>query len=220
MPVFIFDLDGTLVDSKRDIVFSVNRAFLRLGFPALPEEEVAREIGRGSAFLFRRLLGATVPDGRIEALVVAFKEVYGRHLLDRTRTYPGIVELLSRFGAFRKAVVTNKNQVFADRIVDGLGLRGHFQGVYGSEAFATQKPDPGPILGVCRKWGVAPSEAVVIGDSPFDVAAGKAAGARTVAVRYGFGGPEAFRADPPDFAVDSVDALVGLFPFESLSGRS
>jgi phosphoglycolate phosphatase len=210
MKMLIFDLDGTLIDSKRDIVSSVNEAFLQLGFPVLPEDRVGDEIGRGSAYLFRRLLGEETPANTIHDLVDRFKANYQDRLLDHTRIYPGILDTLLFYKTVPKVVVTNKNQIFADQIIDGLGLREHFEGVFGSEAFASQKPDPGPIWEVCKRWNVHPSEAVVIGDSSFDVTAGKAAGARTVAVLYGYSQPGAFQLNPPDVLIDSAEQLMGL----------
>jgi phosphoglycolate phosphatase len=211
MEGLIFDLDGTLIDSKRDIVLSVNQAFLRRNFLELPEETIAKEIGRGSGYLFRQLLGAAAFDGTIENLVNDFKEIYQHHLLDHTRIYPGVMEMLNHFKAFRKVIVTNKGQKFADRIVHALGLRTHFEEVFGAESFPTQKPDSGPILEVCRRWGIQPSEAVVIGDSQFDVRAGNSAGARTVGVLYGFSPLETFAFNPPDFTIESADQLIELF---------
>ena len=212
MTLFVFDLDGTLIDSKRDIILSVNRAFLQLGFHSMPENRIGDEIGRGSEYLFTRLLGTETARETINDLVSCFKEIYGRHLLDHTQIYPGVINALSYYSAFPKVIVTNKNQSFADQIVDATGLRKHFDGVFGSEAFTTQKPDPGPILEVCKRWNVHPSDAVIIGDSQFDIVAGRAAGSRTVGALYGFSRPESFKINPPDFEIDSADQLVGLFP--------
>ncbi|MBC7691116.1 MAG: HAD-IA family hydrolase [Methylotenera sp.] len=211
MPFLIFDLDGTLIDSKRDIVFSVNGAFQRLGFPSLPEDEVAREIGRGSEYLFKRLLGMDTPADTIGKLVHGFKEIYQLHLLDHTQLYPGVLEALSYFSHCPKVIVTNKTQVLADQVIDGLGLRNYFEGVFGAEAFITRKPDPGPIVEVCRRWNVTPSETFMIGDSEFDITAGKAAGVRTIGALYGFSPLEAFRLNPPDFEIESADQLIGIF---------
>ncbi len=215
MDLLIFDLDGTLIDSKRDIVMSVNRAFMQLGFPTLPEASIGAEIGRGSEYLFRRLLGDDAPNETIQSLVRCFKLIYSHHLLDHTQVYPGVVESLQHYRNIPKVVVTNKNQAFADRLIEELGLSSHFEAIFGPEAFATQKPDPGPILEVCKRWGVRPSETVVIGDSQFDIVAGKAAEARTVGASYGFSRPEIFELNPPDYRIDAADQLIGLFPLAS-----
>ncbi len=211
LKLLIFDLDGTLIDSKKDIVLSVNRAFNQLGFPSMPEEQIGAEIGRGSEYLFKRLLGEATSIQTIETLVAGFKAIYKTHLLDHTLLYPGVHEALSYYQSIPKVVVTNKNQAFADRIVDGLGLRRHFQGVFGSEAFPTQKPDPGPLLAVCKRWNAHPSHTAIIGDSEFDLLAGKAANMLTVGALYGFSDSQIFKRYAPDFKIDSAAELIGLF---------
>lgn len=207
MKLLIFDLDGTLIDSKLDIVRSVNRSFLQFGLSPMPEETIGNEIGRGSEFLFRQLLGESP---LLPQLVARFREIYGRHLLDHTLLYPGVLETLSHFRPLPKVIVTNKNQAFADQIVRGLGLSEYFEGVFGSEAFATQKPDPGPIREVCAQWQVPPAESVLVGDSVFDMEAGAAAGACTVGALYGFGHPSHFTG--ADHRIERADQLIGLFP--------
>lgn len=216
MRLLIFDLDGTLVDSKQDIVQSVNRAFMSRGFVELPHERIGAEIGRGAEYLFRRLLGVEISESVINDLAKRFREIYGRYLLEHTRIYPGVLEALTHYRNFPKVIVTNKNQIFADRIVDGTGLRAHFEAVFGSEAFTTQKPDPGPIRAVCERWNVHPNDAVLIGDSEFDLIAGKSAGARTVGALYGFGRMEIFEHWVPDHCVESASQLIGLFPINGI----
>lgn len=152
----------------------------------IPEERIGKEIGRGSEYLFKRLLAVHTPASTIRELVSCFKEIYQSHLLDHTQIYPGVIQTLVHYSFIPKVIVTNKNQIFADRIVDMLRLREYFKSVFGSEAFPTQKPDPGPILEVCKRWNISPSESIVIGDSQFVIRAGKSAGARTVGVLYGF----------------------------------
>lgn len=208
--LLIFDLDGTLIDSKRDIVECVNRAFSQLGYREQPGELIASQVGRGAELLFKGLLGPRLPESAIKELVASFKGHYEKHLLDHTTLYPDIEEVLTHYGAVRKVVVTNKAQPFANRIVAGLGVAKHFEGVYGSEAFATQKPDPGPIIEVCRRWHAHPAKTAVIGDSEFDLLAGKRAGACTVAVLYGFGSPESLRTLNPDFIVAKARELIEL----------
>lgn len=207
MKLLIFDLDGTLVDSQRDIVWSVNQAFRRLGYVEQALERIGGEIGRGSEYLFRRLLGPEVSREEILALVGEFREIYAKHLLDHTTVYSGVFDALDHYGKIPKVIVTNKNQAFADRLIEETGLRPHFEAVFGSEAFLTQKPDPGPILEVCRLWNTAPRETAMIGDSEFDVIAGKQAGARTVGALYGFGKIET----NPDHRIETAEQLIGLF---------
>ncbi len=210
LKLLIFDLDGTLIDSKRDIVLSVNQAFLQRGLAQISEEKIGNEIGRGPEYLFTRLLGVTTPMSTIKELASSFKEIYQEHLLVHTQIYPGVIETLVHYRSIPKVIVTNKNQSSADRVVNALGLREHFESVFGTEAFLTQKPDAGPILEVCKRWNVNPSEAIVIGDSQFDILAGKAAGTRTVAALYGFSPAEVFSSCPPDYEIQTVDQLINI----------
>lgn len=208
--LFIFDLDGTLVDSKKDIVLCVNRAFSVLGLPTFPEPVIGKEIGYGSERLFRQLLGQRASNDVISELQAAFRDFYAKHMTENTCPYPGVLEVLTHYSEVPKVVVTNKAQALADHLIDRLELRPHFKGVYGFEAFATQKPDPGPILGVCARWDVEPGNAMVVGDSIIDVTAGKKAGTRTVAVLYGFGAEADIRSGEPDFMVRSASEIIGL----------
>lgn len=208
--LLIFDLDGTLIDSKRDIVLCVNRAFERQGLPPMDEQRVGDQIGRGSEYLYRQLLGSEYPHSGIEILVKRFKSLYARHLLDHTHVYAGVQEALEHFKDTPKVIVTNKNQEFADLLVTELGLRPHFQAVFGSEAFATQKPDGGPLRETCARWKVDPSQAVIVGDSEFDILAGKSASVRTVAAMYGFTKREVLRGHSPDHEIESARDLISL----------
>ncbi len=211
MKLLIFDLDGTLIDSRQDIVLSVNRAFLKNGFPEMEHALIGGEIGRGSEYLFRRLLGGDTSTEVIQSLSSRFREYYWRHLVDHTYVYPGVRETLAYYAETPKVIVTNKTQVLADRIVDELRLRENFEAVFGFEAFSTQKPDSGPVSEVCRRWKIETRDAIMIGDSVFDLMAGKAAGARTVGALYGFTQAEVLKRYEPDDCVESADQLMGLF---------
>lgn len=206
----IFDLDGTLIDSKRDIVLCVNRALVDQGLMPLDEEKIGNQIGRGTEYLFRQLLGTSVSDSEIKTLVERCKHFYSKHLLDHTCVYPGVHETLQFFRTLPKVIVTNKNQEFADSLVNKLGLKTHFEAVFGSEAFPTQKPDSGPILKTCAVWKTEPSQAVIIGDSVFDITAGKMAAVKTVAALYGFTKAEELRRQSPDYEIESAHDLPGI----------
>lgn len=214
MQLLIFDLDGTLIDSRQDIILSVNRVFLQLGFSSQPGEVISKEIGRGSEYLFTRLLTGILGSGATPELirdaVASFKKVYQQHLLDHTVVYPGIIDAVLYYSKLPKVIVTNKSQVLADLVVEGLGLKKHFEGVFGAEAFTTRKPDAGPVLEVCKKWNVNPSDAVMIGDSQFDIVAGRTAGTMTVGVLYGYGHLD-FQIHPPHLQIETATQLIGLF---------
>ncbi len=177
----IFDLDGTLVDSVDDLAASVNHALARVGLPARGREEVRGFIGDGARMLLSRAVGAR-PD-LLEPALAAWRAHYGEHLLDRTRPYPGVPEVLA--GAGRPlAVLTNKPAPMARRILDGLGLAPRFFAVVGG-GDAPAKPDPAGARALLARAGVRPEDAVLVGDSPVDAQTARAAGMEFVAVTWG-----------------------------------
>jgi phosphoglycolate phosphatase len=186
----LFDLDGTLVDSRRDLAASVNFALRALALPERPAEEIFGFIGEGA----RRLLERSVAP-RLEALepaLAAWSRHYAEHLLDTTRAYPGVAELLDRLRP-PLAVHTNKPGDFARRILDGLGLAPRFAQVVGGGDGPARKPDPEGARAILARLGVAPDRAVYVGDSHIDVATAHAAGLRFVGVAWGLGGEARLR---------------------------
>lgn len=211
MPIdlLMFDLDGTLVDSQADIVAQVNAALAAAAFERRAPEEIVRWVGRGSRYLFENLTGAA-PE-KVEALVHDFSRRYAEHLADTTRAYPGAVEALEHYAALPKVIVTNKGQRFADALLEILGLRRHFEAVFGAEAFERKKPDPLPLREACRRFGVEPARAAFIGDSWPDMAASKACGTIAVCATYGYGDLAAMRELRPDHEIQGLRELIGLF---------
>lgn len=207
----MFDLDGTLIDSRADIVTQVNASLAACGLETRPPEVVGRLIGRGSRYLFRRLLGDDFPDPRLDQLVARFRQLYALHLADATRVYPGVIEALEHYRGLPKVIVTNKPQDFADSLVDRLGLREHFAAVFGAEAFARQKPDPLPVLETCRRYSENPASAAFIGDSCVDLEASRGAGTLTVSAFWGYEDAPALRAMRPDIEIHAARELIGLF---------
>lgn len=204
--LIVFDLDGTLVDSKEDLAVAVNVAIESFGFPPLPHREIHGYVGDGAAALIRRALPAT-EDGLHGQVLDRFLSYYRRHLLDTTRPYPGVVESLRKWtGRYRMALLTNKPLDMTEAILSGLSLSGFFSDVRGGDSFETKKPDPHGLLHILTEAGVAPSEAMMVGDSKNDVLAGRAAGTVTCGVTYGLGA-EGFAAHPPDFTVDRFPDL-------------
>lgn len=208
LKLLIFDLDGTLVDSRRDIIFCVNLSLAAHGLRSFDETQITQFIGRGSHYLFGQLLAGSMSPHQIDELVDSFKKFYFKHLLDHTKLYAGVLETLSHFSHIPKVIVTNKSQIFADRLVEELNLKNHFEGVFGSEAFTKQKPDPEPIKEVCRRWRVAPHQAAIIGDSENDILAGRGAGALTIAALYGFTDSTILKTHQPDFSISSMIELM------------
>ncbi len=188
----LFDLDGTLVDSRRDLATALDGMLQDLGLPALGVEAVTRFVGDGARRLVERGLAVACPNAVLEEAFITealtrFKVHYAQCLLATTQPYPNVVATLEHFAALPKAVVTNKPAAFSEAILQGLGLRTYFVGVIGGDSVAERKPHPAPVLAGLAACGVSdPADAVMIGDSPNDIRAGRAAGTRTCGVTYGF----------------------------------
>ena len=204
--LLVFDLDGTLVDSKEDLANAVNVALESFDLPPLPHPVIYSYVGDGASALIRRALPTAKADLLPEVLD-RFLAYYQRHLLDTTRAYPGVVEALRKWaGIYRMAVLTNKGVAMTQEILSGLSLDGYFFEVRGGNSFGTKKPDPEGLLHILREAGVDAQEAIMVGDSRNDVLAGKAAGALTCGVTYGLGA-SGFAEHPPDFTVDRFPDL-------------
>jgi phosphoglycolate phosphatase len=213
----IFDLDGTLIDSRLDLVHSVNAALRHIARPELPDDVIASYVGDGAPILIQRALGTEASD---EALVRRglefFLSYYREHKLDHTTVYPGIPETLASLrngatGAARKlAVLTNKPVNPSRAIVDALGMGQFFAQVYGGNSFATKKPDPEGARRLLEEIGVKHEQAAIVGDSPVDVRTGRNAGLWTVGVTYGFA-PRTLEDETPDVLVDSAQELGVIF---------
>ncbi len=204
--LILFDLDGTLVDSRQDIFNAVNRMLDRLALPALPGETIVGYVGNGVRELIRRSLGPAHLD-RLEEGTACFLEHYSAHLIDHTRLYPGVIDTLEGLGDKRKAVVTNKLEDLSRRILEGLGVSHHFTLVVGGDTVGKKKPSPAAIEWALGRLKVRPERAMIVGDSPTDIEAGRAAGIRTCGVTYGFKPPELVRAARPDLVIDDLRAL-------------
>jgi len=202
----VFDLDGTLIDSKVDLANSVNYALRTFGFPTLPNEMVYSYVGDGASMLIQRSLGT---DGReiLPRVLETFLAHYREHLLDTTVPYPGVRDCLKeQGGAFDMAVLTNKPIDMTRTILDGLSLSRHFVDVRGGDSFGSKKPHPEGLLRIMTDRGAPPAETLMVGDSVNDVLAGQAAGVATCGVTYGLGA-EGFAERSPDFTIDRFPEL-------------
>jgi phosphoglycolate phosphatase len=213
----IFDLDGTLIDSRLDLVHSVNAALRHIGRPELPEDVIASYVGDGAPVLIQRALGREqVDEAVVRQGLEFFLKYYREHKLDHTTVYPGVTEALeavrnSTNGSPRKlAVLSNKPVVPSRAIVDALGLGQFFSQVYGGNSFTTKKPDPEGARKLLEECGVQAQHAAMIGDSHVDITTGRNAGMATVGVTYGFA-PHTLQDDPPDILVDHPSELAALF---------
>lgn len=206
--LLIFDLDGTLIDSKLDLANSVNatRAWKKL--PPLPLEMVSSYVGHGAPTLIRRVFPGASEEELADALRY-FLQYYREHMLDATTLYPGVREGLDRLhdAGVPLAVLTNKPVRFSVSLVEGLGLEMHFFRVYGGNSFEEKKPHPRGIQALMSESGASPERTMMVGDSAVDVRTARNAGVKACGVSWGFQ-PETFAADPPDFVIDCMSVLV------------
>jgi phosphoglycolate phosphatase len=208
MDLLIFDLDGTLIDSKLDLAHAVNATRAHFGLPPLDLETVGNYIGNGAPVLIRRAMGAEASQPDVDKALEFFLAYYGDHKLDNTRAYPGIPEALEALhqASVRMAVLTNKPVRISGRIIDGLGLSKYFLHVYGGNSFDRKKPDPLGVETLLAETGVSKDRALMVGDSGVDVQTARNAGVKVCGVTYGFQ-PESFVTDPPDMIVDRPEEL-------------
>jgi phosphoglycolate phosphatase len=204
--VLIFDLDGTLIDSKLDLAQSVNAMLEHMGRPELPHETIYGLVGNGAPVLVRRAMGEGVTEAEAEKGLRYFLSFYREHMLDNTVPYPGVREGLAQLTLYPMAVLTNKPVVFSRAILDGLGLSRFFRFVYGGNSFEKKKPDPMGVEILLRDLAAVPNEAMMVGDSDVDVRTARNAGIWACGVSYGLGS-EGLRANPPDLMLDSLREL-------------
>ncbi len=208
MKLLIFDLDGTLIDSRLDLANAVNAALRRMGRAPLPNERIYSYVGDGAPTLMRRALGGDAPQEEIERALAHFLAYYREHMLDNTRPYPGVNGALGRFAkaGIPMAVLTNKPERFSRELVRGLGWENLFFRIYGGDSLPEKKPHPIGIETLMREAGAAPAETLMVGDSAVDVLTARNAGVPVAAVTYGLQ-PETLEQYPPDILVDSLADL-------------
>jgi phosphoglycolate phosphatase len=207
----IFDLDGTLIDSERDLAAAVNAMLRNYGRKELPLEVIGTYIGDGAPMLIRRALGDPADRDFLQEALNYFLLYYREHKLDTTCSYAGITEALHQIasinGTTRKlAVLTNKPVKVSRDILAGLGLAEHFFQVYGGNSFETKKPDPLGAHTLMQEAGAPPEATVMVGDSQVDILTARNAGLWSVGVTYGFA-PQTLEQVVPDVLVDSPAEL-------------
>jgi phosphoglycolate phosphatase len=213
--LIVFDLDGTLIDSRRDLAFSLNLAIQAMGLRPLPLSTITAFVGDGVRKLIERALresGGAAPDvaQKDEALRLFLAE-YERHMLDSTKLYQGVRETLDALPWAKFAIASNKIESFSRAILEGLGIAKRFCAIIGGDSVSRHKPDPAPVLEAMRRCGCAAAETAMVGDSAVDILSGKNAGAITCGVAGGYRDVEELRAAECDFLIDTIADLPACF---------
>jgi phosphoglycolate phosphatase len=207
--LIVFDLDGTLIDSRKDLAQSINAMLTQMNRQPLPEEIIATYIGDGAGMLVRRALGDPEDENLVEDGLKRFLDYYREHKLDYTYVYPGVFSSLDALrtmpdGSPRSmAVLTNKPIAPSLAICEALGLSPYFFQIYGGNSFTTKKPDPEGLNALIREAGVRPNETLMVGDSDVDVLTARRAGAWVIGCRFGLSS-HTLELIPSDCLVDSA----------------
>ena len=207
--LFIFDLDGTLVDTLDDITSSVNFALGRLGRPPLPAVVVRGYVGDGITTLMQRCLGGSA--GQLDEAVALYKNHHRNNLVVRSALYPAVSETLKYFQPVPMAVISNKSVEFIQPLLDGLGIGRYFRTIIGADSGLLLKPAPDALLKVMHDINAPKERTVMVGDGAADVASGKAAGVITCSVTYGFRSAEELEKTGPDYLIHDFSELKRLF---------
>lgn len=207
LKLVIFDLDGTLVDTVQDITDALNYALQRHGIKSLTSRETMNIVGEGVSRLIEKALPIEKRQFKDE-VIQRFIGYYSEHLTDKSREYPYIKETLENLTGFKKAVISNKREDFSRRALEELGLSKYFDLIVGSDTAGERKPSAVPVLYVISKLDASPEQSIIVGDSTFDIEAGKKAGIKTVAVTYGYR-PREFLTGA-DYIIDDIRELIPL----------
>ena len=210
--LLLWDLDGTLVDSELDLAHSINAMLRHLNEPELPVEVVASYVGDGAPMLVRRALGDPQDEAYVHAALEYFLLYYREHKLEHTYVYPGVMDVLEavrRLSSMKMAVLTNKPIGPSRAICEGLALSPYMSQIYGGNSFPTKKPEPHGARVLLEEHDTLPGEAIMIGDSQYDVLTANNTGMFSIGVTYGFS-PESLKIHPPDVLIDHPSELLEL----------
>lgn len=209
--LLIFDLDGTLAETRYDLANAVNYALQKLGKATLDVPTIAGYVGNGIKKLLERSLGREFTAGEFEKAWQYFHEHYAVHLVDNTYLYSGIKETLEFYSSKKMAVLSNKSHPYTVTMLERLGVSHYFKLVIGSQDGFERKPSPQAILHILDKLHAAPEKTVIIGDTANDIEAGKAAGIHTCAVTFGYRSAEEIAPYQAEFTVHKIEELKELF---------
>ncbi len=207
--LLVFDLDGTLVDSKQDLALSVNAMRTAMGLGPLTLDLIASYVGHGVTLLVRRSLGTHATSENVEKGMAFFLAYYRDHMLDHTTPYPGVAEAREKLGSHKMAVLTNKPVNFSREMLTRLGFAPYFAYVYGGNSFPQKKPDPIGLHKLMEDLQISARETLMVGDSDTDVLTGRNAGVWTCGVTYGFGA-HTLQQVSPDVVIDDMRELPPL----------
>jgi phosphoglycolate phosphatase len=212
MPLLIFDLDGTLIDSRLDLVHASNATRAQAGRGPLPPEQIFSFVGNGAPVLVQRVMGPEATTEEVERALEYFLDYYRHHALDYTTLYPGVLESLHRlhFAGAKLAILTNKPVRISRRIMEGLGVSSLFFQIYGGNSFDHKKPHRIGIDTLRAEADAPPEDTWMVGDSYVDIQTARNAGVASCGVTYGFQ-PETFREFPPDVLVDRLEDFADRF---------
>lgn len=209
MKLFIFDLDGTLIDSRLDLMHSVNATRAHAGRGPLPAEQIFSYVGDGAPVLIQRAMGPGATEADVNEALRFFLDYYRDHALDYTVLYPGVRESLVRMheSGAKLAVLTNKPVRISHLVLKGLAIAPLFFQVYGGNSFEFKKPNPIGIETLRAEVNAAPEDTWMVGDTYIDVQTARNAGVKACGVAWGFQ-PETFREFPPDLLIDRMEDLL------------
>ncbi len=207
MKTLLFDLDGTLIDSRADLTSAVNCALQAAGRPPKSQDEVVPHVGNGLQILLKQVLGPSA-NGALKLATEAFIAYYDAHCVDETTLYDGVLDGLNDLKtSARFAVVTNKPAGFAKKIIERLDLSPLLPVVIGGDSLAERKPHPAPFLKALHDLGGEAASALVVGDGPQDVKGGQAAGLKTCVAQYGYGYAPSLLELKPDYTIKAFKEL-------------
>jgi phosphoglycolate phosphatase len=202
--MIVFDLDGTLVDSIKDITTAMNLTLNSFGMATVADEVLAKWVGVGIAGLIHKIFADAGRFDSEDGLRI-FNDYYLKHVADQSELYPGTLGLIE--SNERKVILTNKSNIFVRPLLQKLDIERYFEGIFGRESFPTRKPDPGPLLMIAQQFHLQPHQMIMVGDTEIDIVAGQRAGTRTCAVTYGYGEVGTLTALKPDFIAHNAADL-------------
>jgi len=206
--LFLFDLDGTLADSKKDLTAAINHTLQNLGMDPLSEDDIVKLVGSGISKMLKNAAGDSDED-KFNTFRT-YIEYLDSHLLDNTVPFPGVMDTLANLQK-KKAVVTNKLNYMAEKVLLGLELMPHFDMIIGSDSTPKMKPEPEPILLALEIFGADPARTVMVGDTVDDIASARAAGVIACGVTYGFGTRDSLEEAGAHVIIDRITDLDDYF---------